>query len=257
MSEKEFKMHATKKNNFTEDNKIFKKIGYCKINQVFEKDFINKIKKDINKIKKKGSYKDKFNKLRRIEKIYNKTKNLKKLNTTIKKLIFKILRRNLEIFKDKCNLKPSGGAGFKAHYDGTFYFLDKHYKKKKGWYEYADYFVNALVAIDSCNTKNGTIEIAKIQNKNFNNLLLDTNQDGSPELLRSFEKKLKFEKINLEPGDVVFFSNKCPHRSKKNNSNKSRMILYYTYSNSNINSYKRYFKDKDESLNKNSKSLSG
>ena len=83
MSEKESKMHATKKNNFTEDNKIFKKIGYCKINQVFEKDFINKIKKDINKIKKKGSYKDKFNKLRRIEKIYNKTKNLKKLNTTI------------------------------------------------------------------------------------------------------------------------------------------------------------------------------
>ena len=84
MSKKEFKMHATKKNNFTEYNKIFKKIGYCKINQVFEKDFINKIKKDINKIKKKGSYKDKFNKLRRIEKIYNKTKNLKKLNTTIK-----------------------------------------------------------------------------------------------------------------------------------------------------------------------------
>ena len=123
MSEKESKMHATKKNNFTEDNKIFKKIGYCKINQVFKKDFINKIKKDINKIKKKGSYKDKFNKLRRIEKIYNKTKNLKKLNTTIKKLIFKILRRNLEIFKDKCNLKPSGGAGFKAHYDGTFYFV--------------------------------------------------------------------------------------------------------------------------------------
>ena len=33
---------------------------------------------------------------------------------------------------------------------------------------------------------------------------------------------------------------------QENNSNKSRMILYYTYSNSNINSYKRYFKDKDE-----------
>ena len=53
MSKKEFKMHATKKNNFIENNKIFKKIGYCKINQVFEKDFINKIKKDINKIKKR------------------------------------------------------------------------------------------------------------------------------------------------------------------------------------------------------------
>ena len=50
-----------------------------------------------------------------------------------------------------------------------------------------------------------SIEIAKIQDKNFKKLLLDTNQDGSPELSRSFEKKLKFEKINLRPGDVVFF----------------------------------------------------
>ena len=123
-----------------------------------------------------------------MKKIYNKTNNLKKLNNTIKKLIFKILKKNLEIFKDKCNLKPSGGAGFKAHYDGTFHFLDKNYKKKKGWYEYANYFVNALVAIDSCNAENGTIEIAKIQDKNFKKLLLDTNQDGSPELSRSFEK---------------------------------------------------------------------
>ena len=48
MSKKEFKMHATK-NNFTEYNKIFKKIGYCKINQVFEKDFINKIKRTLIK----------------------------------------------------------------------------------------------------------------------------------------------------------------------------------------------------------------
>ena len=60
-------MHL-KNNEYSEKNKTFKKIGYCKINQVFNKDFINKIKKDINKIKKKGSYKDKFNKLRRIEK---------------------------------------------------------------------------------------------------------------------------------------------------------------------------------------------
>ena len=45
-------MHL-KNNEYSEKNKTFKKIGYCKINQVFNKDFINKIKKDINKIKKK------------------------------------------------------------------------------------------------------------------------------------------------------------------------------------------------------------
>ena len=33
------------------------------------------------------------------------------------------------------------------------------------------------------------------------------------------EKKLKFKVINLSYGDVVIFSNTCPHRSKKNKSN--------------------------------------
>ena len=42
-----------KNNEYSKKNKMFKKIGYCKINQVFNKDFINKIRKDINKIKKK------------------------------------------------------------------------------------------------------------------------------------------------------------------------------------------------------------
>lgn len=250
-------MNILLKNDILIKRKQFKKTGYCKIDQVFEETFIKQIKKDINKIKKKGSYKDKFNKIRRVERIYNKSNNLRKLNVTLKELIFKIIKKKLEIFKDKCNLKPPGGAGFKAHYDGTFYFFDKKSRKKKGWYEYSNYFTNALVALDICNKKNGTIEISKFQNKKFEELLLDTNLDGSPELTKSFEKKLKFKSINLLPGDVILFSNKCPHRSKKNNSNKPRMILYYTYSNSNIKSYNKYFKDKDESLNKNSKSLNG
>ena len=50
---------------------------------------------------------------------------------------------------------------------------------------------------------------------------------------------------------MVVFSNTCPHRSKKNNSNESRRILYYTYSLSkNGSKYDKYFEDKEKSKNK-------
>ena len=95
--------------------KLYKRDGYCKIDQVFKDSFVNVIKKDIIKLSKKGSYKDKYGKIRRVEKIYDKTQNLKKLNRILKDIIYKILKKKLEIFKDKCHFKPPGGAGFKAH----------------------------------------------------------------------------------------------------------------------------------------------
>ena len=36
------------------------------------------------------------------------------------------------------------------------------------------FFINALVALDECNKKNGTIEIAKIHEGNFSDLLKKT-----------------------------------------------------------------------------------
>ena len=77
-------------------------------------------------------------------------------------------------------------------------------------------------------------------------------------LKKSYESKLNFKHIDLEVGDIIIFSNKCPHRSKKNKSNKNRKTLYYTYTISKSkNLYKKYFLDKVSSKNKNSKSLTG
>ena len=67
--------------------KLYKRDGYCKIDEVFKENFIELIKKDIIKLSKKGSYKDKYGKIRRVEKIYDKTKNLKKLNKILKNII--------------------------------------------------------------------------------------------------------------------------------------------------------------------------
>ena len=84
-----------------------------------------------------------------------------------------------------------------------------------------------------------------------------TNKDGSPNIKKEIEDKLVFKTPILNPGDIIIFSNKCPHRSFKNNSNKSRMTLYYTYHPiKDGDNYIRYFNDKKNSKNKH-KSLTG
>ena len=93
----------------------------------------------------------------------------------------------------------------------------------------------------------------------FENLIKNTKQDGSPNLKIQYEKKLKFQKINLKKGDICFFASTCPHRSEKNLSKSSRRIIYYTYNPKKFgDNYKKYFLDKKNSQNKNSfKSLIG
>ncbi len=240
---------------------IYSKVGFFKINNFLKKKEVRKIELELQKClnnKKILKYKDKKGKIRRIEKIYDKGEFLKKFDLDVKNLLGKIFQKKYSIFKDKLNIKPPGGEGFFAHYDGIFKFRNKNNKILNGWYEYSDNFINILLAIDSCNRKNGTIEVAKASNGDFYDLLKNTNNDGTPNLKKNYEAKLNFKLINLNVGDILIFSNKCPHRSRKNKSNKNRKILYYTYTNnSSKNLYKKYFVDKVLSKNKKSKSLSG
>ena len=106
--------------------------------------------------------------------------------------------------------------------------------------------------------ENGTIEISNAQKESFDKLLSNTKKNGTPDLLPEIEKKLKFKVINLNVGDVVIFSNTCPHRSNKNKSNFDRKTLYYTYTPLKHGSmYEKYFIDKSKSKNSNSISLRG
>ena len=236
---------------------MYNNLGYLKVANSIPISLIKQIKKDLTKKNIGNIYYDKKGIIRRSENIYDKSKSLRKLNNIIKKKIYQFFKRKLVIFKDKCNFKPPGGAGFTAHYDGIFYFKNKNNIKKKGWYEYSNYFMNVLIALDNCNKRNGSIEISPHHNQSFEELFLNTKMNGSPELKKKIEKKLKFKYLNLKPGDILFFSNKCPHKSKKNLSKTSRMILYYTYALGNKKIYNRYFKDKLSSKNKNEKSLTG
>ena len=235
-------------NNF---KKEFNKTGFFIITKVFELQFIEKIIEEINNAKDAKKYFDRNGKIRRVEKLYDKGENLKILNNKILNSLKNIFGKDFTIFKDKYNPKPPGGEGFFAHYDGIFHFIDADNIKRNGWYEYGDFFINALVALDTCNEKNGTLELSKSHNGKFIELLKNTKNDGTPALIKEIEANISFDLINLDIGDMVVFSNTCPHRSKKNNSNESRRILYYTYSLSkNGSKYDKYFEDKEKSKNK-------
>ena len=93
------------------------------------------------------------------------------------------------------------------------------------------------------------MEIAKADFASFNDLIKNTRNDGTPKLNTIYESKLNFERIDLKKGDVLFFSNLCPHKSKKNFSKYDRKILYYTYAESDDPSiYQEYFNDKLNSV---------
>ena len=113
-------------------NKFFdeyNEVGYFKIKNFLEKNEVSKIELELEKcLKNKGilKYKDKNGKIRRIEKIYDKGKFLKQFDLNVKKLLKKIFQKKYSIFKDKLNIKPPGGEGFFAHYDGIFKFKNKN-----------------------------------------------------------------------------------------------------------------------------------
>jgi 2-aminoethylphosphonate dioxygenase len=236
--------------NFLDYKKKFDKDGYFICKNFFDKDFINHLINEIISSHNTIKYFDNLENLRRIEKLYDKGNELKNLNEKISALLKNVFNEEFLIFKDKFNAKPPGGEGFFAHYDGIFHFINHKNEKKRGWYEYGDFFINALVALDQCNKENGALEIAKSHLGNFDQLLENTKKDGTPALINEVESKTTFNLINLDVGDMVVFLNTCPHRSKKNNSDKNRRIIYYTYSLSKYGSkYKKYFKDKENSKN--------
>lgn len=243
-------------NKFLKLKKRFNSDGYFVLKNFIDGNFVLNLIKEINNSQDTIKYFDNSNKLRRIERLYDKGKFLIKLNKQISNVLKNVFDEEFLIFKDKYNAKPPGGEGFFAHYDGIFQFITSNNEKKNGWYEYGDFFVNALVAIDDCNAENGALELAKSHKGNFKELFSNTKKDGSPALSKEVEQKTIFNLINLNIGDMVVFSNTCPHRSKRNDSQNIRRIIYYTYTPSKYGSkYDRYFSDKDDSKNK-SKALS-
>lgn len=202
--------------------------------------------------------------LRRIENLAKNSRVVNRILYHPKVMLFmkKIFSEDAVLFKDKYNLKLPSGAGFKAHVDGYFYWIDKDDNKRKGWLEYSPNFMSCVIAVDESSKENGCLQIAdKSETKKLGNNfdeIVSKFPMGTPEVPDNLMKGITLHDIELSPGDVAFFDWKCIHASGKNNSNLSRRVLYSTYNPISAgNHYDLYFMEKQTSKQTNEKKALG
>ena len=84
--------------------------------------------------------------LRRIENLTRNSDAVKNIlfHPKVVSFISNIFSEEPVLFKGKFNLKLPGGAGFKPHLDGHFYWIDKDDNRRKGWLEYSPSFIIPL-----------------------------------------------------------------------------------------------------------------
>jgi|TARA_B110000238_G_C16078302_1_gene418202 ectoine hydroxylase-related dioxygenase (phytanoyl-CoA dioxygenase family) len=243
--------------------KFYKEYGWVIIRNFLKKKKIEEMKsKLIEKTKHKSEFFyyetiKKKEKLRRIEKVTDFSKDIKKILCSKKNinLIDELEQGKHTLFKDKLNFKFPGGKGYLPHIDGHFFWKDKNKKYQDGWKKYSSNFINLVLPLEVSNKKNGCIYVAnksdtdklgKTFSKVTKKLVLNT-----PNIKKIDKKKFNFIPIELNIGDIFFFNWKCAHFSENNLSKNSRMIFYATFckKNKNKNLRKLYYYDKQNSHN--------
>lgn len=242
------------------DQNFFNDKGYLILESFFSELQLEGVNESIAHLEQSSAvdlYKDRQGKLRRMENFTFRAPELAALNQAISDLLLGITGEKWILFKDKVNFKPPGGEGFYPHYDGVFQFSKSDGIIKNGWYEYADEFINVLIALDDFTIENGALFVAEKHRGSFSELIQNTKLDGTPDLTDDVIKKCDFFPALVRRGGLVLFVNTCPHKSEPNLSKSSRGSLYWTYNRESVgNVYDVYFADKRLSTNK-LKSLSG
>lgn len=116
------------------------------------------------------------------------------------------------LFKDKINYKLANGNGFHAH-------VDYHAYSHMGEISH----LTANVAIDEADIANGCLEVVPGSHK------MDIAFSNGGRISSSWEDGQEWVPVPLSPGDVLFFGSYFAHKSKANNTGKSRTSLYATY----------------------------
>jgi hypothetical protein len=118
------------------------------------------------------------------------------------------------LFKDKLIFKPAGAKGYDMHQD----FIS--------WEGFPESFMTVIVAIDPSDASSGATEVFP----GYHQQGCMSPRDGNYHQLKDDQVDLtKGITLDLQPGDVAFFSGFTPHRSAPNRSGHSRRLLYLSY----------------------------
>jgi 2-aminoethylphosphonate dioxygenase len=150
----------------------------------------------------------------RIEKLCDSHEGFNKIcrQGSISKVVSMLIGEEVVLLHDKINYKqPQGSNGWLPHQDSP------------GYRPYTLNAIVAAVAIDPVSAENGCLQFAPGHH-------LDSFTSEKIRYLgREEMSDLRYVKVEMNPGDVIFFSSYIPHRSDPNMSFRSRRILFATY----------------------------
>lgn len=144
-------------------------------------------------------------------------------------LTSQLLGQPTVLYKDRINLKYPGAGPHSAHQDGVAF--DQHGSSRFDGSQPP--YLSLLVSVDPADESNGCLEVAQDWRlDNLDVLPMEspyTDQPNFSKMSQAAEDDLNWVSICTEPGDAIVFTERIPHRSKANSSDKKRRILYGVY----------------------------
>lgn len=172
------------------------------------------------------------------------------LNEELRGTVSQLMGEEAILYKDRINFKPSGGGAHSAHQDGVAYESGALAEFDKETSPY----ISILVGIDGADSHNGCFEV--VSNWPLSNYSILPMENPDPEhpnfskITQKAEDSLDWIQIDTDPGDVILFTERLPHRSGTNNSNDRRRILYGVFNPiSEGDKREKYYEDKRKNLN--------
>jgi phosphonate degradation associated HDIG domain protein len=142
-------------------------------------------------------------------------------------MVAEVAGEEVVLFKEKVNYKQPGGAGFAPHQDARAY-------------RFTDYHVSLMVPLDPATLESGCLWFAPNPGRG---LLAD---DGRGRIAEWLAETLEWQPVEVQPGDVVVFDSRAPHRSGTNRSTRPRRAMYLTYNRAAEGDLRqRYYRDKE------------
>jgi len=154
------------------------------------------------------------------------------------------------LYKERINFKPPGGGAHAAHQDGVAY--------ESGSLRQFDPantpYISVLIGIDAATKTNGCFEVVEPWPvDNLDILPMERPFVHAPnysKIAQKVEDELNWVQLETEPGDVIFFTERLPHRSKSNQSDQARRILYGVYNPlKEGDKREKYYQDKRANIN--------
>ncbi len=137
------------------------------------------------------------------------------------------------LFKDKCNAKNPGGGAFDPHQDVIAYD------------QFAPvYHITAAIFLDDATVENGCLHFPEDYRADLTDLdcqEVETpvgtlpvlpSYDGGPDngnIRMEVSDKIRWNLVPAKRGDVVLFDSYVPHYSEKNDSDKTRRAMFFTF----------------------------